>query len=103
MYLPPSEAPQDQVSVASVLHRHMINSMLVGNALRNNPFAPYIPCHRVIASNHFIGGFFGEWGRAHKTGTRCDQKLQLLKSEGVEFNVGGYLKDLDLIWIQSPD
>ncbi|KAF8075801.1 6-O-methylguanine DNA methyltransferase [Lyophyllum atratum] len=28
----------------------------VGSALRNNPFAPYIPCHRVIASNFFVGG-----------------------------------------------
>ncbi|CAJ0751763.1 15360_t:CDS:2, partial [Entrophospora sp. SA101] len=30
----------------------------VGGALKNNPFAPLpIPCHRVIASNFFIGGF----------------------------------------------
>jgi len=33
----------------------------VGGALRNNPFAPRIPCHRVIASNFFVGGFKGEW------------------------------------------
>ncbi|EIM85336.1 DNA binding protein, partial [Stereum hirsutum FP-91666 SS1] len=33
----------------------------VGSALRNNPFAPYVPCHRVVASNMFVGGFFGEW------------------------------------------
>ncbi|KAF8164728.1 6-O-methylguanine DNA methyltransferase [Crassisporium funariophilum] len=48
----------------------------VGSALRNNPFAPYVPCHRVIASNLFIGGFFGEWGKDDKTGTRCNQKIE---------------------------
>jgi len=33
----------------------------VGGALRNNPFAPRIPCHRVIASSFSVGGFKGEW------------------------------------------
>ncbi|THH17584.1 hypothetical protein EW146_g3257 [Bondarzewia mesenterica] len=33
----------------------------VGSALRNNPFAPYVPCHRVVASNFFVGGYCGEW------------------------------------------
>ena len=33
----------------------------VGGALRNNPFAPRIPCHRVIASSLSVGGFKGEW------------------------------------------
>ncbi|GLB33211.1 putative 6-O-methylguanine DNA methyltransferase, DNA binding domain [Lyophyllum shimeji] len=71
----------------------------VGNALRNNPFAPYIPCHRVIASNFFVGGFFGEWGKNDKTGTRCNQKLDLLSSEGVNFTKTGYLVDVDAtIW-----
>lgn len=71
----------------------------VGNALRNNPFAPYIPCHRVIASNFFIGGFFGEWGTSHKTGTRCDQKLNLLMKEGVNFTKGGHLANVEeCIW-----
>lgn len=29
----------------------------VGNALHKNPFAPAVPCHRVIRSNGRIGGF----------------------------------------------
>lgn len=33
----------------------------VGAALRDNPFAPFVPCHRVIASSLFVGGFLGEW------------------------------------------
>ncbi|GAA6063772.1 hypothetical protein JCM10212_005561, partial [Sporobolomyces blumeae] len=32
-----------------------------GSALRNNPFAPFVPCHRIIATNGYVGGFAGEW------------------------------------------
>jgi methylated-DNA-[protein]-cysteine S-methyltransferase len=35
-------------------------SQAVGNALRNNPFAPVVPCHRVLPSTYEIGGFFGQ-------------------------------------------
>ncbi|KAF7318175.1 DNA binding methylated-DNA-cysteine S-methyltransferase [Mycena chlorophos] len=70
----------------------------VGGALRTNPFAPFVPCHRVVASNLFIGGFLGEWGREHKTGTQCDRKLTLLAQEGVAFTEDGYLKSRELLW-----
>jgi methylated-DNA-[protein]-cysteine S-methyltransferase len=77
----------------------MADPKTVGSALRTNPFAPYVPCHRVIASNFFIGGFFGEWGKDHKTGTRCNQKLNILESEGVSFDKKGHLIDADgFIW-----
>ncbi|KAA1478650.1 DNA binding methylated-DNA--cysteine S-methyltransferase [Dentipellis sp. KUC8613] len=33
----------------------------VGGALRNNPFAPFVPCHRVVAADMGVGGFRGEW------------------------------------------
>ncbi|KZT23203.1 DNA binding methylated-DNA--cysteine S-methyltransferase [Neolentinus lepideus HHB14362 ss-1] len=79
----------------------------VGTALRNNPFAPYVPCHRVIASNFFIGGFRGEWGTIRKAGIiysktpsptgglQCQRKLEILKKEGVNFDSEGYLRDKD--------
>eukprot|EP00041_Stephanoeca_diplocostata_P016809 m.332768 g.332768 ORF g.332768 m.332768 type:complete len:105 (+) comp20494_c0_seq16:251-565(+) len=35
----------------------------VGGALRSNPFAPRVPCHRVVASNLDVGGYFGQWGQ----------------------------------------
>lgn len=31
----------------------------VGQALKRNPFAPRVPCHRVIMSDGTIGGFSG--------------------------------------------
>jgi methylated-DNA-[protein]-cysteine S-methyltransferase len=45
----------------------------VGNALNKNPFAPRVPCHRVVRSNGAIGGFAGG----------AKRKTKLLKSEGV--------------------
>jgi len=45
----------------------------VGNALNRNPFAPKVPCHRVVNSNGTIGGF------AFGTG----KKVALLRKEGL--------------------
>lgn len=45
----------------------------VGNALNKNPFAPQVPCHRVIRSDGTLGGF------AHGPAA----KRRLLKREGV--------------------
>ena len=45
----------------------------VGNAMRRNPYAPLVPCHRVIKSNGEIGGF--------ASGTK--KKIEMLKKEGI--------------------
>ncbi|MFO7534877.1 MAG: MGMT family protein [Kiritimatiellia bacterium] len=55
----------------------------VGQALRRNPFAPEIPCHRVIASDLRPGGFLGARG-----GALLSRKLKLLEGEGVVFENG---------------
>lgn len=57
----------------------------VGQALRANPFAPEVPCHRVIASDLSPGGFFGK-----TRGPELKRKLRLLAAEGVKF-VNGVL------------
>lgn len=49
----------------------------IGQALKRNPFAPEVPCHRVIASDGSIGGFHGQ-----RNGEMIDKKLSLLKAEG---------------------
>jgi len=46
----------------------------VGNAMNKNPYAPEVPCHRVIKSNGFVGGF--------ASGPK--KKIQMLKKEGIE-------------------
>tara|TARA_B100000029_G_C17263842_1_gene847295 strand:+ start:97 stop:372 length:276 start_codon:yes stop_codon:yes gene_type:complete len=47
----------------------------VANAISKNPYAPKIPCHRVIRSDGSIGGYSGPGG--------IKTKLKLLKSEGI--------------------
>lgn len=38
----------------------------VGNALGMNPFAPVIPCHRVVRSDGKMGGYSGSGGKKRK-------------------------------------
>ncbi|KAJ1673319.1 hypothetical protein EV182_005470 [Spiromyces aspiralis] len=59
----------------------------VGNALRLNPFAPLpIPCHRVLTSNYFLGGFDGD---KH---TKIFFKRAKLQKEGLEFDDDGFVQ-----------
>ena len=53
----------------------------VGQALRRNPFAPEIPCHRVIAADGSLGGYCG--GRDAATLAR---KRALLQAEGARLS-----------------
>lgn len=53
----------------------------VGQALKKNPFAPKIPCHRVIKSDGSIGGFNGSSNPESK---EISKKRKLLREEGVE-------------------
>ena len=47
----------------------------VANAVGKNPYAPKIPCHRVIRSDGSLGGYSGPGG--------IKTKRRLLKSEGI--------------------
>jgi methylated-DNA-[protein]-cysteine S-methyltransferase len=58
----------------------------VGNAMNKNPYAPIVPCHRVVCSDGKVGGF--------ASGTK--KKIEMLKKEGVEIingnvDLGRYL------------
>jgi methylated-DNA-[protein]-cysteine S-methyltransferase len=45
----------------------------IGAVLNRNPFAPEVPCHRVVCSDGSLGGF--AWG--------VEKKISLLHSEGI--------------------
>ncbi len=47
----------------------------VGRALHVNPYAPQVPCHRVVGSDGKLTGYAGG----------LPKKRQLLESEGVHF------------------
>ena len=55
----------------------------VGNACRRNPYAPRVPCHRVVKSDGRVGGFGGK-----TSGSTVEKKVLLLKSEGVGIRNG---------------
>ncbi|MCB0332388.1 MAG: MGMT family protein [Bdellovibrionales bacterium] len=50
----------------------------VGTAMNKNPYAPEVPCHRVVKSDGTIGGF------AHGTA----KKMKMLRKEGIEIKDG---------------
>jgi len=50
----------------------------VGALMKANPYAPAVPCHRVIMSNGSLGGFAGG----------VKKKISMLKSEGIEIKNG---------------
>lgn len=49
----------------------------VGMAMKTNPNAPHVPCHRVVGSDGSLVGYSGAGG--------VEQKRKMLISEGVKF------------------
>lgn len=50
----------------------------VGNAMNRNPYAPEVPCHRVVGSDGKMTGFAGG----------IPEKIKMLEDEGVEVKNG---------------
>ncbi|MBI2573344.1 MGMT family protein [Candidatus Woesearchaeota archaeon] len=74
------QIPQGKVSTYKELARALDckSAQAIGQALRCNPYAPMVPCHRVVASDGSLGGFKGE------TKGKCiTEKQTLLRKEGV--------------------
>ena len=81
VYQATGKIPRGRVStyfeIAQVIGRPKA-ARAVGNALNVNPFAPQVPCHRVVKSDGSLGGFF----------SGQNKKVKLLKSEGVICRLG---------------
>jgi len=74
-------APGRVITYAALARRLGCRSpRAIGQALRANPFAPQVPCHRVIASDLTPGGFQGK-----TSGSALTRKLRLLAHEGIHF------------------
>ena len=55
----------------------------VGNALNKNPYAPAVPCHRVVGSSGSLTGFAGGLAK----------KRAMLEAEGVRLRKAGVVID----------
>ncbi|KAF9901536.1 hypothetical protein EC991_006047 [Linnemannia zychae] len=79
-----AQIPKGQIST----YKHLSDALnssprAVGQALKINPYAPLpVPCHRVLDSKLFVGGFMGQWGK----GEKIDNKKAKLYHEGVAFD-----------------
>ena len=91
VYRATSRIPRGKVATYGWVARQIgcRSAQAVGGALRVNPFAPKVPCHRVIASDGSLRGFAG-----HTSGPLLAKKRRLLREEGITFDaLGRVLKD----------
>ncbi|OAA60914.1 methylated-DNA-protein-cysteine methyltransferase [Niveomyces insectorum RCEF 264] len=109
------QIPAGHVTTYALMAKHLGSSpRAVGNALRRNPFAPMVPCHRCVATGGGLGGFKGVSGPGvgkrrgngsvrikrhdgtftrmdmeHEEGITLAEKRALLRMEGVRFDDRG--------------
>ena len=70
-----ARVPRGQVTTYGRIARRLgtDGSRAVGNVLNRNPYAPWVPCHRVVGAAGSLTGFAG----GH------EKKAKLLEAEGV--------------------
>ena len=83
------QVPPGHFTTYGALAAHLSSSpRAIGNAMRRNPFAPRVPCHRVVGTGGSLGGFKGKRPPEGRGGT-LDEKTRLLRVEGVKFDGDG--------------
>jgi methylated-DNA-[protein]-cysteine S-methyltransferase len=76
-----SKIPKGNISTYKELSRKLKSSPRgVGQALKRNPYAPKVPCHRVVTSTGNLGGYNGI--------LNSRKKITLLKKEGINIKKG---------------
>ncbi len=75
------KVPKGHVTTYKALARalHTKGYRAIGQFMKNNPYAPKVPCHRVVASDGTIGGYMGE-----STGKQIEKKIRMLRGEGIK-------------------
>ena len=73
-------------TIAKLVRCH--SSQAIGQALRKNPFAPEVPCHRVVRDDGSLGGFFGNSSEQGQS-----NKQLLLEEEGIVFDTAGIVPE----------
>lgn len=87
--------PKGKVTTYKILGDYIEcqSAQAIGQALKRNPFAPHVPCHRIIKSNGKIGGYVG-----NVAGEKIDLKKSLLEDEGVLFDSDNTLLDQERLY-----
>ncbi len=87
------EIPEGRVTTYGLIARKLNTRAYraVGNACRRNPYAPRVPCHRVVRSNGTVGGFGGK-----TSGKTVKDKIRLLRKENVTVK-NGKIIDLERV------
>jgi len=81
--------PAGKVTTYGDLARQLTTSpRAVGQALKRNPYAPTVPCHRVVMADGSLGGFKGE-----RTPHALREKRTLLQQEGIRI-AGEHVREL---------
>ncbi|KAF9891749.1 hypothetical protein FE257_003230 [Aspergillus nanangensis] len=76
--------PPGRWTTYSALAKYLDSSArAVGTAMRTNPFAPDVPCHRVLAADGSLGGYMGSGPTSGSA--NLGRKRRMLEAEGVEF------------------
>ncbi|MBI4145935.1 MGMT family protein [Candidatus Woesearchaeota archaeon] len=79
------QIPFGKITTYGILAKKLNSSpRAVGQALRCNPYAPRVPCHRVVSSNGHVGGFIGK-----TKGKEIQKKIRLLAAEGIPIDRSG--------------
>jgi methylated-DNA-[protein]-cysteine S-methyltransferase len=75
-----AKVPKGKVTTYAAIARKLgtVAYRAVGNAMNKNPYAPKVPCHRVVGSDGSLTGF----------ASGVEKKKRLLQSEGVSFANG---------------
>jgi methylated-DNA-[protein]-cysteine S-methyltransferase len=68
--------PRGRVTTYKALAQalHTKGYRAIGQCMKYNPYAPEVPCHRVVASDGTIGGF----------NKGITEKIRMLRAEGIK-------------------
>lgn len=72
-----AQVPKGKVTTYAAIARKLgtVAYRAVGNAMNKNPYAPHVPCHRVVGSDGSLTGF----------AAGLEKKKRMLRAEGVVF------------------
>jgi len=85
--------PEGKVTTYGAIAKYLDTKAVraVGSAVGKNPYAPAVPCHRVVLSSGDIGNYSG--------GEGVSTKIELLRKEGVTMNNGKIKNFSETLWL----